>query len=209
MKHTKEVCPCTHTPWEPPQARQGINDPRPNKPTPRAPRRRPTAHVCILYSLYSRPPERKEAWYGGHPHGTERREPHAAEEHTTATTNTHTTNPGAHGEQEVYPHTQGPDKRHKRQKVWAKKKKKKKSTRKRPLLMETQANRGANAPTDQTTRQPPPSPPISLYRLLAPRKMRTPPRNTQRAKDRQHRGTEHEWYEGVPNGEPKRKEVMV
>ena len=87
----------------------------PNKPTPRAPRRRPTAHVCILYSLYSRPPARKEAWYEGHPHGTERREPHAGGEHTTATTNTHTTNPGAHEEQEVYLHTQGPDKRRKRQ----------------------------------------------------------------------------------------------
>ena len=75
--------------------------------------------------------------------------------------------------------------------------------------METQANRGANVPTDQATRQPPPSPPISLYRLPAPRKMWTPPKNTQRAKGRQHRGTEHERYEGILNGQPKRKEVMV
>ena len=141
----------------------------------------------------------------GNPHRTERREPHAAGEHTIATTNTHNTNPGAHKEQEVYPHTQGPDKRRKRKRVWVKKK----STRKGPLLMETQANSGTNAPTNQATRQPPPSPPISLYRLPAPRKVWTPPKNTQRAKGRQHRGTEHAWYEGVPNGQPKRKEVMV
>ena len=75
--------------------------------------------------------------------------------------------------------------------------------------METQAKRGANAPTDQARRQPAPSPPISLYRLQALRKMWTPPKNTQRAKGRQHRRMEHEWYEGIPNGQPKRKEVMV
>ena len=120
MKHTQEVCPCTHTPREPPQARQGINNPPPNQPPPRAPRRRPTTHVCILYSLYSRPPARKEAWYEGHPHVTKRRAPHATGERTTATTNTHTTNPRAHEEQEVCPHTQGSDKRRKRQKVWKK-----------------------------------------------------------------------------------------
>ena len=100
--------------------------PTANKPPPRAPRRRPTAHVCILYSLHSRPPARKEAWYEGHPHVTERREPHVTRERTTATTNTHTTNPRAHEEQEVCPHTQGSDKRRKGQKVWLNKKKEKK-----------------------------------------------------------------------------------
>ena len=77
------------------------------------------------------------------------------------------------------------------------------------MLTETQANRGANAPTNQATRQTPASAPITLYRLPAPRKMWTPPKNTQRAKGRQHRGTEHEWYEGIPNGQPKQKEEMV
>ena len=32
------------------------------------------------------------------------------------------------------------------------------------------------------------------------RKMWTPPKNTRRTRSRQHRGTEHEWYEGIPNG---------
>ena len=124
-----------------------MNHPLPNKPPPGAPRRRPTAHVCILYSLYSRPPAREEAWYEGHPHVTERREPHATGERTTATTNTHTTNPSAHDEQEVYPRTQGSDKRRKRQKAWLKNKK----VHAKRRWMETQANRGANTPTDQAT----------------------------------------------------------
>ena len=71
-----EVCPCTHTPLEPPHARQGINKetyPPPNKPPPRAPRCRPTTHVRILCFLHSRPfTRRKEAWYEGHPYGTTR-----------------------------------------------------------------------------------------------------------------------------------------
>ena len=33
-----------------------------------------------------------------------------------------------------------------------------------------------------------------------PEKMWTPPKNTRRTRSRQHRGTEHEWYEGIPNG---------
>ena len=33
-----------------------------------------------------------------------------------------------------------------------------------------------------------------------PNKMWTPPKNTRRTRSRQHRGTEHEWYEGIPNG---------
>ena len=32
-----------------------------------------------------------------------------------------------------------------------------------------------------------------------PEKMWTPPKNTRRTRSRQHRGTEHEWYEGIPN----------
>ena len=31
-------------------------------------------------------------------------------------------------------------------------------------------------------------------------RMWTPPKNTRRTRSRQHRGTEHEWYEGIPNG---------
>ena len=101
MEHTQEcprarsvheVCPCTHTLCEPPQAQQGINKetyPPPNKQPPRAPRRRQTTHVCFLCSLYSRPPARKEARYEGHPHITERREPHATGERTTATKHTY------------------------------------------------------------------------------------------------------------------------
>ena len=69
-----EVCPCTHTPLEPPHARQGINKetyPPLNKPPPRAPRRRPTTHVRILCSVHSRPfARRKEAWYEGYPYVT-------------------------------------------------------------------------------------------------------------------------------------------
>ena len=34
-----------------------------------------------------------------------------------------------------------------------------------------------------------------------PEKMWTPPKNTRRTRSRQHRGTEHEWYEGMPNGQ--------
>ena len=100
MKYTQEcpwapsvhkVCPCRHTPCEPPQAQQGINKkryPPPNKPPPRAPRRRPTTHVCFVCSLYSQPPARKEAGCEGQPHVTERREPHATGERTTATKHT-------------------------------------------------------------------------------------------------------------------------
>ena len=95
-----EVCPCTHAPCEPPQAKQGINKetyPPPNKQPPRAPRRRPTIHVCFLCFLYSRPPARKEAWYEGHPQVTERREPHATGERTTATKHTYHKPKGTRG----------------------------------------------------------------------------------------------------------------
>ena len=33
-----------------------------------------------------------------------------------------------------------------------------------------------------------------------PEKMWTPPKNTRRKRSHQHRGTDHEWYEGIPNG---------
>ena len=33
-----------------------------------------------------------------------------------------------------------------------------------------------------------------------PEKMWTPQKNTRRTRSRQHRGTGHEWYEGIPNG---------
>ena len=42
-----------------------------------------------------------------------------------------------------------------------------------------------------------------------PNKMWTPPKNTRSTRGRQRRRTEHEWYEGIPNGQPMRKEVMV
>ena len=100
-----EVCPCTHTPLEPPHARQGINKetyPPPNKSPPRAPRRRPTTHVRILCSLHSRPfARRKEAWYEGHPYVTKRRELHATGGRTTATKHTYHKHPGAQEEQEA------------------------------------------------------------------------------------------------------------
>ena len=102
---SNEVCPCTHTPLEPPHARQGINkgsDRPPNKPPQRAPRRRPTTHVRILCFLQSRPfARRKEAWYEGHRHVTKKREPHASGERTTARKHTYHKHPGAREEQEV------------------------------------------------------------------------------------------------------------
>ena len=58
---------------------------------------------------------------------------------------------GPYEEQEVYPHTPGSNKRRKHQKVWVKKRK---FTCQGPLLMETQANRGANAPTKQRGNHP-------------------------------------------------------
>ena len=107
-----EVCPCTHTPLEPPHARQGINRetyPPPYKPPPRGPRRCPTTHVRILCFLYSRPfARRKEAWYEGHPHVIKRREPHAAAERTTPRKHTYHKHPGAQEEQEVCSRTYMP-----------------------------------------------------------------------------------------------------
>ena len=107
-----EVCPCTHTLLEPLHARQGINKetyPSPNKPPPRAPRRRPTTHVRILCFLHSRPfARRKKAWYEGHRYVTKRREPHATGGRTNATKDTYHKHAGAQEGQEVCPRTYMP-----------------------------------------------------------------------------------------------------
>ena len=222
-----EVCPCTHTPLVQPHAQQGINKetyPPPNKPPPRAPRRRPTTHVLILCFLHSRPfAQRKEAWYEGHPYVTKSREPHAIGGRTTATKHTYHKNPGAQEEQEV---CRAHICRRKQQKVW---------------MYITRATAdgdtcNADAPSSQRNRHPFSFPehahPIGRHRRSkcgdrhrpneeqeatntaernkdghrrgrkppTPEKMWTPPKNTRRTRSRQHRGTEHEWYEGIPNG---------
>ena len=209
MKHMRkcprtpshEVCRCRHTPLEPPHARQGINKetyPPPNKPPPRAPRRRPTTHVRILCSLHSRPfARRKKAWYEGHPYVTKRREPHATGGRTSATKHTYHKHPGAQEEQEVCPRTYMPP-----------------QTTKGMDVHNTGHADGdtcnANAPSNQRNRHPFSFPENSTpHRPPLPKKIWTPPKNTRRTRGHQQRGTEKGWYEGIPSGQPTRTEVIV
>ena len=74
--------------------------------------------------------------------------------------------------------------------------------------------RQASAPADRKSAMKNTLLPLSIghqrgRKPPTPKKTWTPPKNTRRTKGRQHRGTEHEWYEGIPNGQPMRKEVMV
>ena len=190
MKHMRkcprtpshEVCPCTHTPLEPPHARQGINKgtyPPPNKPAPRAPRRRPTTHVHILCSLHSRPfARRKEALYEGHPYVTKRREPHATGGRTTATKRTYHKHPGAQQEQEICPRTYMPLQTTK------------------GMDVHNKGHCGWKHMHCQRAQRPKKPPPFLLsrtctpYRPPPPRKIWTPPKNTRRTRGHQHRGTE-------------------
>ena len=177
-----EVCPCTHTPLEPPHARQGISKETyrpPNKPPPRAPRRRPTAHVRVLCSLHSRLfARRKKAWYEGHLYVTKRREPHAAGGRTTATKHTYHKHPGAQEEQEVCPRTYMP-----RQTT-------------KGIDVHNEGHRGWRHMQRQRAQQPKKPPPFLLSRTCTPyrppplKKMLTPPKNTRRTRGHQHCGTE-------------------
>ena len=78
--------------------------------------------------------------------------------------------------------------------------------------METQANRGVNAPTDQApaTATTPFFSYLTLSAASAEENVDTAKEHTKSKRPpTQHRGTEHEWYEGIPNGQPKWREVMV
>ena len=196
-----EVCPCTHTPLEPPHAGQGINKetyPPPNKPPQRAPRRCATTHVRILCPLHSRSFARRNgAWYEGHPYVTKKREPRAIGGRTTATKHTYHKHPGAQEEQEVCPRTYMP------------------TPTTKGMDVHNKGHRGWRHMQRQHAQQPKKLPPFLLprtctpYRPPPPKKVWTPPKKTRRTRGHQHRGTEKKWYESIPSGQPTRKEVIV
>ena len=169
-----EVCPCTHTPLEPPDARQGIKKeryPPPNKPPSRSPHCRPTTHVRILW--------RKEAWYSGTPvcnqnEGTtrHRRAHHRHKTHVPQAPR------GTRRARGMPAHIYMPPQTMK------------------GMDVHNKGHRGWRHMQRQRAQQPKKPPPLLLSRTCTPygppppKKMWTPPKNTRRTRGHLHRRTE-------------------
>ena len=146
----------------------------------------------------------KKRWYEEHPHETERREPNATGEHTTATKQTNHKPKGTKRAR----YGEGAQARTRRRK-------RHEDRRTKDGLRERRTQRRhASAAADRENAMKTTLLPLSMghqrgRKPPTPKKMWTPPKNTRRPRGRQHRGTEDDWYEGIPNGQPMRKEEMA